>query len=177
MKIQFISTVVGPLGPDVLGRLASLSRECGAEWLSSKLIRLDGQFAAIFKVSIEDSAEAMLRERLAQAFPELGFVYAPVQQAVQERHESVAGVAPDVVTVQLALDCNDRPGLTRDINETLANLGVSVTQLESHRMQVASLGRTVFNANLTLVLPPQLDVASLSAALEAVEPNARVHPQ
>jgi glycine cleavage system regulatory protein len=166
MKIQFISTVVGPLGPDVLKSLATLSRECGAEWLSSKLIMLDGQFAAMMRVSIDDDKDAQLRTRLEQAFPNLSFVYAPVVAAADEA---------EALTIEL--DCSDRPGLTRDINDILANLGIGVTQMESHRLQVTSLGRTVFNANMQLKVPAGVDTATLVAALEAVEPNARVYPK
>lgn len=164
MKIQFISTVVGPLGPDVLKSLAGLSRECGAEWLSSKLIMLDGQFAAMMRVCIDDDKDANLRARLEQAFPNLSFVYAPVVATEAGAEE-----------IGIELDCSDRPGLTRDINDILANLGARVSQMESHRLQVTSLGRTVFNANMTVRLPGGTDVASLIAALELVEPNARVH--
>lgn len=164
MKIQFIATVVGPLGPDVLQSLAKVSRELGAEWLASKLIMLDGQFAAMMKVSIDDDKEAALRDNLAREFPALGFVYAPV-----------AAVDGPVQQIQVELDCNDRPGLTRDVNDVLANLGVSVSHMESHRVQVTSLGRTLFNACLSVALPPEMDIGTLTSALEAVEPNARVH--
>ena len=50
MRTNFITTVYGPDIPGIVKALAQTTRRQGGEWLTSKVIKLDGRFAAIMSV-------------------------------------------------------------------------------------------------------------------------------
>jgi glycine cleavage system regulatory protein len=164
MEHRFITTILGPLVPNILQSLAQLSRDLGASWETSKVIKLDGQFVAMMRVMIDEQKEQALKQALEQQFPGLTFVYAEFQHEVIELSAEI----------EVTLDCNDRSGLTRDMNQILADLEVSVEHQESYRVQVTSIGKTVYRAKLVLRLPDNVSTALLIAQLETLSDNIRV---
>jgi glycine cleavage system regulatory protein len=164
MQHKFITTVLGTLQPNLLQSLAQVSREIGASWETSKVIKLDGQFVAMMRVMIDVDKEASLKQALEQQFSQLTFVYAEFEH--QSIHLSTE--------CKLTLDCNDRSGLTHDINEILSDLDVSVDHQECYRVQVSSLGKTVYSAKMTLRLPESVTKALLVSQLETLSDNIRI---
>ncbi|AZG34699.1 MULTISPECIES: glycine cleavage system protein R [Shewanella] len=164
MQHKFITTVLGTLQPNLLQSLAQVSREIGASWETSKVIKLDGQFVAMMRVMIDVDKEASLKQALEQQFSQLTFVYAEFEH--QSIHLSTE--------CKLTLDCNDRSGLTHDINEILSDLDVSVDHQECYRVQVSSLGKTVYSAKMTLRLPENVTKALLVSQLETLSDNIRI---
>ena len=164
MQHRFITTVLGTLKPNQLQSLAQVSREIGASWETSKVIKLDGQFVAMMRVMIDVDKEAALKQALEQQFSQLTFVYAEYE------HDSVR-LSQEC---KLTLDCNDRSGLTHDMNQILADLEVSVDHQECYRVQVTSLGKTVYSAKLTLRLPENVTIALLISQLETLSDNIRI---
>jgi glycine cleavage system regulatory protein len=164
MQHKFITTVLGTLQPNLLQSLAQVSREIGASWETSKVIKLDGQFVAMMRVMIDVDKEASLKQTLEQQFAHLTFVYAEFE------HEAIHLSAE----CKLTLDCNDRSGLTHDINEILADLDVSVDHQECYRVQVSSLGKTVYSAKMTLRLPENVTIELLVSQLETLSDNIRI---
>ncbi|MEH6463958.1 MAG: ACT domain-containing protein [Shewanella psychromarinicola] len=164
MQHKFITTVLGTLQPNLLQSLAQVSREIGASWETSKVIKLDGQFVAMMRVMVDVDKEASLKQALEQQFSQLTFVYAEFEH--QSIHLSTE--------CKLTLDCNDRSGLTHDINEILSDLDVSVDHQECYRVQVSSLGKTVYSAKMTLRLPENVTKALLVSQLETLSDNIRI---
>ena len=164
MQHKFITTVLGTLKPNLLQSLAQVSRAMGASWETSKVIKLDGQFVAMMRVMIDVDKEVALKQALEQQFAELTFVYADYAQ------ESI----PLSTECKLTLDCNDRSGLTHDMNEILNDLEISVDHQECYLVQVTSLGKTVYSAKLSLRLPQNVTVALLISQLETLSDNIRI---
>jgi glycine cleavage system regulatory protein len=164
MQHKFITTVLGTLQPNLLQSLAQVSREMGASWETSKVIKLDGQFVAMMRVMIDADKEASLKQALEQRFAQLTFVYAEFE------HESIHLSAE----YKLTLACNDRSGLTHDLNGILADLDVSVDLQECYRLQVTSLGETVYSAKMTLRLPENVTKELLVSQLETLSDNIRI---
>ncbi|GGB72012.1 transcriptional regulator [Shewanella inventionis] len=164
MQHKFITTVLGTLKPNLLQSLAQVSRDMGASWETSKVIKLDGQFVAMMRVMIDADKEMALKHALEQQFSQLTFVYA------EYAHE----VIHNSTECKLTLDCNDRSGLTHDMNQILNDLEVSVDHQECYRVQVTSLGKTVYSAKLTLRLPDNVTVALLVSQLETLSDNIRI---
>lgn len=165
MKTCFIASVIGTLTPNLITSLAQISRENGAQWQTSKLISLDSQFAALFNVIIELDKLPALKKNLSDQFPSLIFHYCASTNAEQLNTKSI----------HVSIDCDDRAGLTHDINKLLFNLGISVEHQEHYRYPVASIGNTVFSAQYTLKLPPEVSQADLMQQLETISTNARVN--
>ena len=164
MQSQLITTIIGPLTPDVLKALAKASRSQGALWLSSKVIQLDGQFAAMMKVDVATEAVDDLKQHLATSFPELVFAYAEPQ----------AVTVPLTEAVTVVVDCDDRAGLTHDISHILADLDVLVEHQEYCRVQVSTLGQTVYSAKLVVRLPESISCDLLIQQLESLGGQVRV---
>ncbi len=165
MKSNFITTVYGPDIPGVIKALAQTTRSQGGEWLTSKVIKLDGQFAAIMNVVIEDDLEQHLKSTLEETFPSLSFVYAGAEATSQEMTK----------TINLVVDCIDRPGLTGDLSNILANLDIGVENMECKRFAMDGIHDTVFSAQLTLAVPEAADSEVIAGEIEALSEDVRVN--
>lgn len=165
MKEIYISTVSGPSTPGIIKSLAQTTREHGGEWLVSKVMKLDDQFSAMMKVSIEVEKLDSLRLALAGEFPDLQFMESPAASRVNER----------VTSIDLEVDCRDRKGLTRDISNIIYNLGLVVQNLEFNRFPVSSFGEAVFSAKLTVGVPEGTSSLAVAEEIEAISEDMRVN--
>jgi glycine cleavage system regulatory protein len=165
MKSNFITTVYGPTVPGIIKVLAQATRSLGGEWLTSKIIKLDGQFAAIMNVIVEEEQEKTLKSILEQRFPGLSFVYSPVN----------ASRGRVTKTINFVVDCIDRPGLTGDLSSILANLDIGVEDMECKRFIMDGIGDTVFSARLTLSVPLDADSEIIAEEIETLSEDVRVN--
>jgi glycine cleavage system regulatory protein len=165
MRTNFITTVYGSDIPGVIKALAQTTRSQGGEWLTSKVIKLDGQFAAIMSVVIEEDLELNLKSTLDQQFPSLSFVYSAAQTTNQEMTK----------IINLVVDCIDRPGLTGDLSNILANLDIGVENMECKRFAMDGIHDTVFSAQLTLAVPEAAESEVIAGEIEALSEDVRVN--
>lgn len=165
MRTNFITTVYGPDIPGIVKALAQTTRSQGGEWLTSKVIKLDGQIAAIMSVVVEKELEISLKSTLELNFPGLSFVYAAVKTTHQEMTK----------TINLVVDCIDRPGLTGDLSNILANLDIAVENMECKRFAMDGIHDTVFSAQLTLAVPEGTVSEIIAGEIEALSEDVRVN--
>jgi len=163
MKSVFITTIVGEDRPDIINALAMTTRSQGGEWI--KMTRLDGQFAAIMKVSIDEDQKEKLNQALEQEFADISFSYAPVLE-VQPENTNV---------FYLVLDCDDRPGLTREITRALYDLSLRPENLEVSRLPIFQMGKTVYSVKMRVSIPDSLSKEELSEALTKVCDSCRIN--
>lgn len=164
MKRNFITTIYGPVFPGMIKSLAETTRGLGGEWLASKVIKLEGQFSAIMNVVVAADAEERLKSGLEEKFPSLRFVYAEPGEPSLTASK----------TIQLSVDCIDRPGLTGDVSNILANLDIVVEDMECKRFVMDGIGDTVFSARLTLSVPEAADSEVIAGEIEAMSEDVRV---
>lgn len=164
MKSTFIMSVVGHDSPGSIKAIAEITRSHGGEWVTSKVIRLEGQLSAMMKVVISPGAEEQLKSDLSSTFPALHFFYteAGMEEAVSLKSLSVV------------IDCKDRPGLTKDINDILAGLGLIVENMECNRAHVSTIGEAVFTAKVTLSVPEETSGEAVVEEIEALSGDVRV---
>ncbi len=165
MRTNFITTVYGSDVPGVIKALAQATRSQGGVWLTSKVIKLDGQFAAIMSVLIEKELEVKLKSALEQKFPGLSFVYAEARTTNQQMTK----------TINLMVECIDRPGLTGDLSNILANLDIGVENMECKRFTMDGINETVFSAQLTLTVSEATDSEIIAGEIEALSEDVRVN--
>ncbi|ABZ78300.1 amino acid-binding ACT domain protein [Shewanella halifaxensis HAW-EB4] len=164
MKKTFVTTVSGVTEPGIIKSLAEITRKHGGEWQMSKVIKLGGHFTALFEVTIEAESQPQLESDFVTHFPALYFSYA----LVAERAPSACQ------RVKLVFDCNDRPGLTRDIDDILADLEVELESLECHRLAVIGMSSPVFSSILTLAIPGSITSERVIESLEGLSDDVRV---
>ena len=165
MKSIFITTIVGDDRPDIINALAKTTRSLGGEWIKSKVSRLDGQFAAIMKVSIDEAQKEKLNQTLEKEFADITFSYAEVRE-VQPEHTNIH---------DLVLDCDDRPGLTKEITRALYDLNLRPENLEVSRLPVFQLGKTVYSVKMRVGIPDSLSKEELSDVLIKVCDSCRIN--
>ena len=165
MKSVFIMTVAGPETPGVINELAHITHELGGKWTRSKIMKMDGLFSAIIKVSVDEGSVAELKAEQEKTFPSLQFTYT----------ESSGSTVARVKKIALEIDCKDQAGLIKDINSLMLNLDLKVVHMESHRFEVAEIGRTVFSAKLDLEVPEATTAENVAEEIETLGENMRVH--
>ena len=165
MRINFITTMYGSVIPGIIKALAQTTRSKGGEWLTTKVIKLDGQFAAIMSVVVEEELEMDLKSTLEREYPSLHFIYAPAKTTNLESTK----------TINLVVDCIDRPGLTGDLSNILANLDIGVENMECKRFSMDGIHDTVFSAQLTLAVPEAAESEIIAGEIEALSEDVRVN--
>ena len=159
MLDSLVVTVVGPDRPGLVSRISECGRSHGASWEESRMASLAGQFAGIVHFVVPSERAASLTAAL---------------NALQSSGLSVVVVAGNPATpaigriLKLDLVGQDRPGIVRDISRALADLGVSIEELETELTSAAMSGEHLFNATAVLVVPPDVRTAQLRAVLEAL---------
>jgi len=167
MAKNIITTVYGPDIPGIIKELAECTREWGGEWLACKVIKLDGQFAAIMSVVVEMQNEEKLQSQLHKKFRDLTFIYSPAQFEAAKK----------VKTINLLVDCIDRPGLTADLTNIIANLGITMENMDCKRFEMDGIGETVFSAKLALSVDQTVDSETIAGEIETLSEDARVQVQ
>lgn len=165
MHSNFITTVYGPDIPGIIKELSKATRSLGGEWLTSKVIKLDGQFAAIMSVLIEEEQEVVLKQSLAEKFSSLQFVHAPANMV----HGDTTKI------INLVVECIDRPGLTGDLSNILANLDIGLENMECKRFTMDGINDTVFSAKLTLAVPEGAESEVIAGEIETLSEEVRVN--
>lgn len=167
------SLVVSLAGPDRPGLVNSLSERItagGGSWLESRLAHLAGTFAGIILVRVPDEKAAPLAAALS-ALQEAGLVVNII---------TGTQAPPPAEQVTLELLGNDRPGIVREVTQTLHGLGVNIEEFSSHIESAAFTGEDMFRAIARLGLPPGLSAQDVSTALEKLTAEFMVdikHPE
>ncbi|GAN79908.1 glycine cleavage system protein R [Acidocella aminolytica] len=153
------SLVVSLAGPDRPGLVNTLSEKIiagGGSWLESRLAHLAGTFAGIILVRVADEGADALATALSSLSDE--------GLAVNVLTGSDAPAPAEQVTLELL--GNDRPGIVREVTQTLRGLGVNIEEFSSRIESAPFTGEDMFRAVARLGLPRGLSAHDVSHALE-----------
>ncbi|MBU6449541.1 MAG: hypothetical protein KGQ26_07950 [Rhodospirillales bacterium] len=153
------SLVISLAGPDRPGLVNSLSATItagGGSWLESRLAHLAETFAGIVLVAVPDEKAEALATALC-ALTTAGLTVNVIASA---------GAQTPVEQITLELLGNDRPGIVRDVTQTLHGLGVNIEEFSSQIENAAFTGEDMFRAVARLGLPLGLSAQDVRAALE-----------
>jgi glycine cleavage system regulatory protein len=164
MKSMFIMSVMGPDNPGTMKSVAEVTREIGGEWLRSKVMRLDGQLTALMKVAVDAEKTDLLQSELRRQFADLQISYSPVTDPREGATKSIT----------LVVDCQDRPGLTKELSRVLANLDLVVENMECNRVHISSIGQAAFTARVSLSVPENMEGETVADEIEALAEDMRV---
>ena len=157
MPTSLVMTFIGRDRPGLVNAIASRVAAQGGAWLESKLARLAGEFAGIVRVE----APAGKVEALKAALSELA------AEGLRVTVETSSAAEPEIrANVTLDLLCLDRPGIVRDVTDTLSSLGVNIEEFESGLVSAAFSGETMFKARARLRAPQSLTIDELRRRLE-----------
>jgi glycine cleavage system regulatory protein len=166
MDTQFVMTVIAKDRPGLVESLARTLADHKGNWLESRMAHLGGQFAGILRASVPaDSAEkfrAALRSMESSGI-KIGLTVDP------------AG-APPVAGRRAALSLvgQDRPGIVRQIAQTLARNSVNVEELTTETSSAPMTGETLFHTEAEIQLPDGCSISELRAEMEKIASDLMV---
>ena len=157
MPVSLVMTFIGRDRPGLVNAIASRVAAHGAAWLESRLARLAEHFAGIVRVA----APPEKIEALTAALRELE------REGLRVTIEAGASTEPEKrAGVKLELLCLDRPGIVREVTETIWSLGVNIEEFESNIIDAAFTGEPMFKATARLYAPATLGLDELRRRLE-----------
>lgn len=166
MLATLVMTVIGADRPGLVQLVAACVADHGGNWLESRMCRLGGQFAGILRVEVPAVRSSELVSALAQLD----------REGLKVIIHSEAGALPAAsgLLVTLELVGNDRPGILRSVTGALAARGVNVEELASERVSAPMGGGTLFQAKATVLVPPNVALATVRTDLEKIASDLMV---
>jgi len=156
MSASLVMTFIGRDRPGLVNAIASRVAAEGATWLESRLARLAGEFAGIVRVDAPEDRVEALNASLRQL----------ETQGLRITIEAGSVQAEDRASVRLELLCLDRPGIVREVTETISSLGVNIEEFESDLVSAPFTGHPMFKAVARLHAPAGLAHEDLRRKLE-----------
>ena len=149
------------LGDDKPGLVAAASEAVaahGGTWLESRLARLSGKFAGIVLIGApEASVDAVMADLR-------GLEGAGLKVTIER---GAGGEAPAKrERLDLEIVGNERPGIVRDLTQTLKTLGANIEEFSSGLESAPFTGVEMFRANVRVTLPEGLAPAEVQRILE-----------
>lgn len=169
MSTFLILTVIADDKPGIVEQLSAVIAEYQGNWLESRMSHMAGKFAGILRVDIDDQKSDSLLNAL-RALDQQGI-------HVQAERSQQAGETISSKDMTLSLVGNDRPGIVREISQTLSRLGVNVLELTSSCESAEMSAVPLFKAQAHLRVPEGFISEDLSDALEAISNDLMVEVQ
>ncbi len=155
-----VTTLVGPDRPGLVGLVSETVRQNGGNWLESRMSHLAGQFAGIVLVDVPQPKATDLISALEQ-LQEQGL------KIIVEVDSGTAVVAEGKVWTVNTVG-NDRPGIVREVTQTLSTHNVNVEELTTNCEDAPQGGGQIFRASARIRLPEGLSIDVLQEELENI---------
>jgi glycine cleavage system regulatory protein len=156
--IPLVLTFVGDDRPGLVNAISEKVVDFGGTWLESRSARLAGKFAGVVLVSVPDENLIPLESALARLAP-AGLRVSIERGAPPESEKPHRTVKLDVIGAE-------RPGIVRDVTQTLTRLGVNIEEFSSGLEGEPFTGVKMFHATARLGVPEGLKLEDLRKALE-----------
>ncbi len=161
VKANLVLTIISEDRPGLVDQLSRTVVKFDANWESSRMARLGGQFAGILLVSVDEGRADGLEAALAELAKDTSMTIV-VQRSDADEEPAERN------TFRLELVGTDHPGIIHDISHVLAAREVNVEEMRSDCDAAPMGGGDLFKMAATLTSPPNVDVEDLRTALEEV---------
>jgi glycine cleavage system regulatory protein len=158
MTTPLVLTFVGDDRPGLVNAISEKVAASGATWLESRSVRLAGKFAGVVLISVPDDRLTELELSLSDL--------APAGLRITIERGAAAGAEKPARIVSLGILGRERPGIVRDVTQTLTRLGVNIEEFMSGLESEPFTGAEMFRAHARLSFPEGLDLDDLRKALE-----------
>lgn len=167
MLATLTMTIIAADRPGLVQRVASCVAAHEGNWLESRMCRLGGQFAGIVRVEAPQERMAVMTEALR------GLASEGMQLVVHAEAPSPEKAHPGIL-VHLDIVGHDRPGIVREITAVLAYHGVNVEEFSSERADAPMDGSSLFQAKISVRVPPAVALPTLRSSLEKIAADLMV---
>jgi glycine cleavage system regulatory protein len=163
---SIVLTVVGDDRAGIVHLLAETISAHGGNWERSELAELAGTFAGVVLVSVP-------ADRLDELKAALGGIDALLSIAVRRTPEA-APATPSGVGMTFTVLGNDRPGIVRDVTNTLTEHGLTIDTFSSRTIEAPMSGGMLFDATIVVRAAGDDILAGAAAALERLAGEMQV---
>lgn len=167
MLSSLILTILGVDRPGLVQLVADRVEARGGNWLESRMCRLGGEFAGIVRAELP-----------AEKTPDLANDFLDLEQQGLRVVVHVEGTTPRPVPLgylaRLEIVGNDRSGIVRQITTVLTAHRVNVEEFSSECVDAPMGGNRLFQARLSVLIPPELSAAVLRTELEKIASDLMV---
>ncbi|MCP4954949.1 glycine cleavage system protein R [Photobacterium aquimaris] len=152
---QLIVTIIGKDKPGLVEQLSDTVYLNHANWVSSSLSQLGGQFAGIIQIEVAAQYVITLRQALT---------------AIEDLHIHIVDdhtqTAVPYIAQQLTVTGNDRRGIVKEVTQHLTQLGVNIAKLKTDTRSAPNWGYPIFVAEFQLHTPPEINTDMIQQQLE-----------
>lgn len=157
--MDVILMAIGDDRPGLTRSLADAIVEAEGNWLESHFTALGGKYVGSVLVELPHAKLPQLEEA-AGRMDASGFHVSIVP--------TVAGQGFEGQALTFELVGKDRPGIVREVSTALAELGVSIHELETSTEERAMFGGTLFRAKASVLVPKGTALEDVRHALEEI---------
>ena len=158
MTTPLVLTFVGDDRPGLVNVISEKVAASGATWLESRSVRLAGKFAGVVLISVPDDRLTELELSLSDL--------APAGLRITIERGTAAEAEKPARIVSLDILGRERPGIVRDVTQTLTRLGVNIEEFMSGLESEPFTGAEMFRARARLSVPDGVNLDDLRKALE-----------
>lgn len=160
MRATLVLTLIGADRPGLVKAISNVATRHGANWEASRMARLGGKFAGLLLVTLERTRAEALRRDLA-ALSDHGLSVVVEESSPPEPREGWRSLKVELIGT-------DRVGITHQVAQTLAELGVNVEELSTECTSAPMSGGELFKLAATVACPPGVGLEQLRGELERV---------
>lgn len=167
MLTTVVITVFGADRPGLVEAVSARVSAHGGNWLESRMLHLGGHFAGIVRIEVDEARHAELLRALSGL--DRDGLSVVVHHSGAAPTSAVSGLRATIEVVG-----HDRPGIVREISRILAVRGVNVEELATERTSAPMTGEPIFKAEAAVLLPAEMEVATLRGELEKIAADLMV---
>ncbi len=160
MNSSMVFTFIGADKPGLVETLAHAVKQCGGNWLESRMSQLAGQFAGIVEVAIAKDKVPALRAALT-ALESSGLT-------VVVADDGATPVDADYRRLRLSILGNDRPGIVVEVANALASRQINVREMDTTVTSAPMSADPLFEAVAEIAVPKSLDLTELNRRLDEI---------
>lgn len=168
--LQLVVTVMGRDRPGIVRQLAERAQRHGANWVSSRMARIAGEFAGTVQLEVPAAALPALTAAL-QGLETAGL---KLMLAPTDASDAASSTPPGFRRLALELVGEDRLGIVSQVTTLLAARGVSIASLQTETLASGAAALPSFKIGAQLLVPAAQDVAALQSELGTLAQEMRL---
>ncbi|GEE01552.1 glycine cleavage system regulatory protein [Gordonia spumicola] len=157
---NLVLSVIGDDRPGLVSALSDAVASNGGNWERSQLAQLAGKFAGIVVVAVPaDQADALI----AAVTGLDGLLEVAVHSG-----DDAAPRDGEWASLTISVLGNDRTGIVQELSAALSASGVTIENLITGTREAPMAGGLLFEAEIHVLVPPTVDLATVRADLERI---------
>ena len=162
---ELILTLIAEDKPGIVDKVASIIHLHDGNWMESRMTQMSGKFVGIVRVTSPIAQIEAMTAALA------GLATDGIRISVEEGQTSEV---PTETYVAVNITANDRPGIVREVANCLAALNINLEDLQTDYSTAAMSSNAMFHASFLTVIPDEITVEDVVAALEGLSDDLMV---